>query len=89
MLRHSLIAAAVAVVTMTAAAGAGSAQTTTTHPRTVVHPIYRYEYTYEPAPGLYYHPDHGWYYYGPNPVVPAANAAGATACFALSLVGAC
>jgi len=78
MLRHSVIAAAVAVATMTSAASIGSAQTQNgPHQRANVH----HAYTYELAPNPYY--------YGPNPVVPLANAAGATVCTAFSLIGAC
>ena len=83
MLRHSVIAAAVALATMTSAASIGSAQTQNgPHQRTIVH----HAYTYELAPNPYYY---GPYYYGPNPVVPLANAAGATVCAAFSLIGAC
>jgi hypothetical protein len=91
MLRQSVIAAAVAVATITAAASIGSAQTQNgTHQRTSVH----HAYIYEPAPNPYYYgPDYygpyGPYYYGPSPVVPLANAAGATVCAAFSLIGAC
>ena len=78
MIRHSVIAAAVAVATMTSAASIGSAQTQNgPHQRANVH----HAYTYERAPNPYY--------YGPNPVVPLANAAGATVCAAFSLIGAC
>ena len=78
MLRQSVIAAAVAVATITSAASIGSAQTQNgPHQRTNVH----HAYTYELAPNPYY--------YGPNPVVPLANAAGATVCAAFSLIGAC
>ena len=78
MLRHSVIAAAVALATMTSAASIGSAQTQNgPHQRANVH----HAYTYELAPNPYY--------YGPNPVVPLANAAGATVCTAFSLIGAC
>ena len=78
MLRQSVIAAAVAVATITSAASIGSAQTQNgPHQRTNVH----HAYTYELAPNPYY--------YGPNPVVPLANAAGATVCTAFSLIGAC
>ena len=78
MLRQSLIAAAVALATITSAASIGSAQPQNgPHQRTNVH----HAYTYEPAPNPYY--------YGPNPVVPLANAAGATVCTAFSLIGAC
>ena len=78
MIRHSVIAAAVAVATMTSAASIGSAQTQNgPHQRANVH----HAYTYELAPNPYY--------YGPNPVVPLANAAGATVCTAFSLIGAC
>ena len=73
-----VIAAAVAVATMTSAASIGSAQTQNgPHQRANVH----HAYTYELAPNPYY--------YGPNPVVPLANAAGATVCTAFSLIGAC
>ena len=83
MLRQSVIAAAVAVATITAAASIGSAQTKNgTHQRTSVH----HAYIYEPASNPYYY---GPYYYGPSPVVPLANAAGATVCAAFSLIGAC
>ena len=83
MLRQSLIAAAVAVATITSAASIGFAQTQNgPHQRTNVH----HAYTYEPAPSPYYY---GPYYYGPSPVVPLANAAGATVCAAFSLIGAC
>ena len=78
MIRHSVIAAAVAVATMTSAASIGFAQTQNgPHQRANVH----HAYTYELAPNPYY--------YGPNPVVPLANAAGATVCTAFSLIGAC
>ena len=78
MLRQSVIAAAVAVATITSAASIGSAQTQNgPHQRANVH----HAYTYELAPNPYY--------YGPNPVVPLANAAGATVCTAFSLIGAC
>ena len=83
MLRQSVIAAAVAVATITSAASIGSAQTHNgPHQRTNVH----HAYTYELAPNPYYY---GPYYYGPSPVVPLANAAGATVCAAFSLIGAC
>ena len=83
MLRQSVIAAAVAVATITSAASIGSAQTQNgPHQRTNVH----HAYTYELAPNPYYY---GPYYYGPSPVVPLANAAGATICAAFSLIGAC
>ena len=89
MLRHSVIAAAVALATMTSAASIGSAQTQNgPHQRTNLH----HAYTYERAPyyyGPYYYGPYGPYYYGPNPVVPLANAAGATVCTAFSLIGAC
>jgi len=91
MIRHSVIAAAVAVATMTSAASIGSAQTQNgPHQRANVH----HAYTYERAPnpyyyGPYYYGPYGPYYYGPNPVVPLANAAGATVCTAFSLIGAC
>ena len=91
MLRQSVIAAAVAVATITAAASLGSAQTQNgTHRRTSVH----HAYIYEPASnpyyyGPYYYGPYGPYYYGPSPVVPLANAAGATVCAAFSLIGAC
>jgi hypothetical protein len=89
MFRQSLIAAAVAVVTITSSASIGSAQTQTpTHHRAVVH----HEYSYEPARTPYYGPyyyGYGPYYYGPSPVAPVANAAGAAACLAFSLIGAC
>jgi hypothetical protein len=91
MLRQSLIAAAVAVATVTSLAGIGFAQTQTpAHHRTVVH----HAYTYEAAPAPYYGPYYGPYYYspyyyGPSPAAPVANAAGAAACLAFSLIGAC
>jgi hypothetical protein len=90
MLRQSLIAAAVAAVTVAFSASSGFAQTQAgTHERTIVHHVY----TYEPAPILYWGPYQAPYYatyYGATaPVAAAAGAAGATACFALSLVGAC
>jgi len=91
MLRQSVIAAAVAVATITSVASIGSAQTQNgAHQRTNVH----HAYTYEPAPnpyyyGSYYYGPYGPYYYGPSPVVPLANAAGATVCAAFSLIGAC
>ena len=99
MLRQSVIAAAVAVATITAAASLGSAQTQNgTHRRTSVHHAYIYEpasnpyyygpYYYGPY-GPYYYGPYGPYYYGPSPVVPLANAAGATVCAAFSLIGAC
>jgi hypothetical protein len=93
MLRQSLIAAAVAVATITSLASIGSAQTQTpTHHRTVVQHVYTYEPAYTPYYGPYYGPyyyGYGPYYYGPSPVAPVANAAGAAACFAFSLIGAC
>ena len=89
MLRQSLIAAAVAVATITSSASIGSAQTQTpAHHRTVVN----HAYTYEPAPTPYYghyYYGYGPYYYGPSPAAPVANAAGAAACLAFSLIGAC
>ena len=86
MLRQSLIAAAVAVATITSSASIGFAQTQTpTLHRAVVH----HAYTYEPARTPYYGPYYGPYYYGPSPVAPVANAAGAAACLAFSLIGAC
>ena len=86
MLRQSLIAAAVAVATVTSSASIGSAQTQTPiHHRTVVQHVY----TYEPAYTPYYGPYYGPYYYGPSPAAPVANAAGAAACLAFSLSGAC
>jgi hypothetical protein len=90
MLRQSLIAASVAVATITAAASIGLAQTQTgAHQRAIVH----HAYTYEPAPNPYYYPYYttyyGPYYYGPSPVAPVANAAGAAVCAAFSLIGAC
>ena len=86
MLRQSLIAAAVAIATIISSASIGSAQTQTpTHHRAVVH----HEYNYEPAYTPYYGPYYGPYYYGPSPAAPVANAAGAAACLAFSLIGAC
>jgi hypothetical protein len=86
MFRQSLIAGAVAVVAVTSAATAGLAQTETGAPhRTIVHQ------TWPPIPD--YGPLNVPYYathFGPAaPVAAAAGVAGATACFALSLVGAC
>jgi len=99
MLRQSVIAAAIAVATITSVASISSAQAQNgPHQRTNVH----HAYTYEPAPspyysgpyyygpyGPYYYGAYGPYYYGPSPVVPLANAAGATVCAAFSLIGAC
>lgn len=93
MLRQSLIAAAVAVATITSSASIGFAQTQTpTHHRAVVHHAYTYEPARTPYYGSYYDPyyyGYGPYYYGPSPVAPVANAAGAAACLAFSLIGAC
>jgi hypothetical protein len=93
MLRQSLIAAAVAVATITSSASIGSAQTQTpTHHRAVVHHAYTYEPAATPYYGPYYGPyyyGYGPYYYGPSPAAPVANAAGAAACLAFSLIGAC
>jgi hypothetical protein len=93
MLRQSLIAAAVAVATITSSASIGFAQTQTpTHHRAVVHHPYTYEPARTPYYGSYYDPyyyGYGPYYYGRSPVAPVANAAGAAACLAFSLIGAC
>ena len=93
MLRQSLIAAAVAVATITSSAGIGFAQAQTpAHHRAVVHHAYTYEPAATPYYGPYYGPyyyGYGPYYYGPSPVAPVANAAGAAACLAFSLIGAC
>ena len=85
MFRQSLIAAAVAVV-VTSAATAGVAQTETGTPhRTIVHRVW------PPVPehGPFNVPYYATHYGPAAPVAAAAGVAGATACFALSLVGAC
>jgi hypothetical protein len=86
MFRQSLIAAAVAVVAVTSAATAGLAQTETGTPhRAIVHQVWPPIPDYGPLNVPYYAT-----HYGPAaPVAAAAGVAGATACFALSLVGAC
>jgi hypothetical protein len=85
VVRQSLIAAAVAVVAVTSLATAGLAQTETGAPqRTIMHRVW------PPIPdyGPLNVPSYGTHY-GPAAPVAAAGVAGATACFALSLVGAC
>jgi hypothetical protein len=90
MLRHSLIAATVAVATLTSATTIALAQTqASAHHRTIVHHMYNDETAPAPVFGPYNAPYYVAHYGPAAPVAAAADAAGATACFALSLVGAC
>ena len=86
MFRQTLIAAAVAVVAVAATTATGFAQTRTDPPQRLI-----VQHVWPPIPEL--GPLNVPYYttrYGPAaPVAAAAGVAGATACFALSLVGAC
>jgi len=86
MLRQSLIAGAVAVVAVASTTATGFAQTWTDPPqRPIVQHVWPPMPDFGPLNVPYYRT-----HYGPvAPVAAAAGVAGATACFALSLVGAC
>jgi hypothetical protein len=86
MLRQSVIGAVVAVAAVASAATIGFAQTETNAPqRAIVHHVWPPVPDYGPLEVPYYTT-----HYGPAaPVAAAAGVAGATTCFALSLVGAC
>jgi len=86
MLRQSLIAAAVAVVAVTSTTAPGFAQTRTDTPQ---RPIVQHVWPPIPDFGPLDVPYYATHYGPAAPVAAAAGVAGATACFALSLVGAC
>jgi hypothetical protein len=98
-------AVAVATITSSASIGFAQTQTPTHHRAVVHHPYtyepartpyygsYYDPYYYGYGPYYYGHGPYYYgyspYYYGPSPVAPVANAAGAAACLAFSLIGAC